>query len=291
MASGRGRRVGSVIAVLVSASLLAFGCTSTSPRAHVSTRPGKSQVPVSLPTPQSGEVTFYLSLPSSAAALDKAAVSASTPGSPRYRHFSSLGQAARQFGATNAQISTVAAAMSSVGLRFAADPTRLFGRVTGSTQQWKAALGVPLSRQAATASSPFVTYSLPASVPDALQPAGTRLLVRQALVYDPAADGRRQPGGERPTARPRAARTTSAAKAAQPWPFNAGTPLVANCSSPLLQQRRVYTEQQVQIAYGIDQLRAQASGTPVITVVDLGGGWLPGDLKLAGSALDTPRPR
>jgi len=282
MASGRGRRGGSVITVLAAASLLASGCRSTSPRARVSTSPGVSQVPVSLPTPKSGEVTFYLSLPSSAAALDKAAVSASTPGSPRYRHFSSLGEAARRFGATNAQISTVAAAMSSVGLRFAADPTRLFGRVTGSTQQWKAALGVPLSRQAATASSPFVAYSLPASVPDALQPAGTRLLVRQTLVYDPDADGRRQPSGERPTARPRAARTTNAAKAAQPWPFNTGTPLVANCSSPLLQQRSVYTEQQVQTAYGIDQLRAQASGTPVITVLDLGGGWLPGDLKLAG---------
>jgi kumamolisin len=44
----------------------------------------------------------------------------------------------------------------------------------------------------------------------------------------------------------------------------------------------VYTEQQVQTAYGVGTLRARASGTPVITILDLGGGWLASDLKLAG---------
>jgi hypothetical protein len=145
VAFGRARRGGGAITALAAASLLASGCTSASPTAHVSASPGLLHVPVSLPAPESGEITFYLSLPASMAALDKAAASASTPGSPRYRHFSSLGEAARQFGATDTQINTVAAAMSSVGLRFAADPTRLFGRVTGSSQQWKAALRVPLS--------------------------------------------------------------------------------------------------------------------------------------------------
>jgi Pro-kumamolisin, activation domain/Subtilase family len=255
------------------------------------TTPRVAHVPVSLPAPESGEVTFYLSLPSSKAALDKAAVSVSTPGSSQYRHFSSLGKAARQFGATNAQINAVAAAMSRVGLRFAADPSRLFGRVTGSARQWRVALGVPLSRRAATASSPFVTYSLPARIPDALQPPGTRLLVGQALVYDPAAEGRRQRTGDLPMVGAGSAGTASAGRALRPWPFNTGTPLVANCSSPLLRQRRVYTERQVQTAYGIDRLRAHASGTPVITVVDLGGGWLPSDLKLAGQCFGYIPPR
>lgn len=165
MAFGRLRCGGGGIAVLVVAVLLAFGCTAPSSRL---TSARVTNVPVSLPAPKSSEATFYLSLPSSTAALDKAAVRVSTPGSSQYRHFSSLGKAARQFGATNAQINAVAAAVRSVGLRFAADPTRLFGRVTGSARQWKAALGVPLSRQAATASSPFVTYSLPVHIPDAL---------------------------------------------------------------------------------------------------------------------------
>ncbi len=47
----------------------------------------------------------------------------------------------------------------------------------------------------------------------------------------------------------------------------------------------------MQTAYGIDQLRAHASGTPVITVLDLGGGWLPSDLKLAGQCFGYTPPR
>jgi subtilase family serine protease len=264
-------RGGCAVAALAVASLVASGCMSSSARP-----------PVFLPVPKSGEVTFYLSLPSSTSGLSEAAVKVATPGSSDYRHFSSLQDAARQFGATDAQINTVAKSIKTLGLQFAADPTRLFGRVTGSTGQWQAALGTALSKQAATASSPFITYGLPAQTPAALQPSGTSLLLPETLVYDPTAEGGRPPSGSRPTPSPGAATTTTPTKAAQPWPFNTGTPLVANCSAPPLQQRRVYTQQQVQTAYGVDTLRARASGTPVITVLDLGGGWLPNDLELAG---------
>jgi hypothetical protein len=125
-----------VAAALVVACLFASACASSSPRA-----------PVSHPVPKTGEVTFYLSLPSSAAVLGQAAAKVATPGSPDYRHFSSRATAARRFGATDAQINTVAKSVKTLGLRFAADPTRLFGRVTGSTRQWQAALGAPLSEQ------------------------------------------------------------------------------------------------------------------------------------------------
>ena len=235
-----------------------------------------------LPVPKTGEVTFYLSLPGSTTGLGQAVARVATPGSSQYRHFSSLDRAARQFGATDAQINTVAKSISTLGLQFAADPTRLFGRVTGSTQQWQTALGTPLSKQAATASSPFITYRLPQEIPAALQPTGTSLLLPQTLVYDPTAEGNRPPSGNRPTSTSEAANSATPTKAAKPWPVNTGTPLTANCSAPLLQQRRVYTPQQIQTTYGVDPLRAQASGTPVITVLDLGGGWLPSDLKLAG---------
>jgi subtilase family serine protease len=245
---------------------------------------------VSLPTPRSGEVTFYLSLPSSTTRLAEAAASVATPGSSQYRHFSSLEEAARHYGASDGQITAVARSINTLGLQFAADPTRLFGRVTGSTQQWQAALGAPLSKQAATASSPFITYSLPAQPPAALQPSGTNLLLPQTLVYDPTAEGGRPPSGNRPTPSSAAAATTTT-KAAKPWPSNTGTPLAANCSSPLLQQRRVYTQQQVQTAYGLDTLRAHASGVPVITILDLGGGWLPGDLELAGQCFGYSPPK
>src|SRR6266498_3401056 len=231
-----------------------------------------------------------VSLPGSTTGLGEAVAKVATPGSSDYRHFSSLDKAARRFGASDAQINTVAKSVKTLGLQFAADPTRLFGRVSGSTQQWQTALGTPLSKQAATASSPFITYTLPAQTPAALQPSGTSLLLPQTLVYDPTAEGNRPPNGMRPTLSPGAASTATPTKAARPFPFNTGTPLAANCSSPLLAQRRVYAQQQVQTAYGIDTLRAHAAGTPVITVLDLGGGWLANDLSWRGNASDTPHP-
>jgi subtilase family serine protease len=243
---------------------------------------------VFLPVPRTGDVTFYLSLPSSMAGLREAAARVSTPGSPQYRHFSSLRTAARRFGATDAQISTVAESIATLGLRFVADPTRLFGRVIGSAGQWQRALGTPLSERAATASEPFITYGLPASTPAALQPPGTWLLLRVTQVYDPAAVRGHDPPG---TPNGGAAGTAPAAKPVQPWPVNTGTPRGAHCSAAVLQQRYVYTPQQVQTAYGLDALRSQVSGTPVITVVDLGGGWLSGDLRLAGQCFGYAPPR
>jgi subtilase family serine protease len=259
-----------VAAALVVLSLLVSACGSSSLRA-----------PASFPVLKAGEVTFYLSLPSSRAELGDAAAKVSTPGSPDYRHFSSLDKAARQFGATDAQINAVAKSIKTLGLHFAADPTRLFGRVTGSPREWQAALGAALFEQGATASSPFITYILPQRTPAALEPSGTRVLLPETQVYDPAAERSRPPSRTRPTPRPGATSATGT-KAAKPWPFNTGNPLVANCSPPILRQRRVYTPQQVQTAYGIDTLRSHASGTPIITVLDLGGGWRPNDLELAG---------
>lgn len=263
----RGAGVITVISALVTASLLASGCSSGSP-----------PVAVTQPTPKSGEITFYLSLPSSTTALHEAETKVSTPGSAQYRHFMSLGSAASQFGATDTQLSAVAQSVSSLGLQFTADPTRLFGRVTGSAKQWQTALGAPLSTKAATASSPFTTYTLPAHTPGALQPTGTSLLLSQAQVYDPGAEGHRPP----PPTTQVAAGTTPATTTSEPWPLNNGTPLTAGCSSPLLKHRYVYTEQQVQTAYGINQLRSKPAGTPVITILDLGGGWLQSDLSQAG---------
>jgi len=121
MTRGRVRRVGAlaVVAALAAVSLLASACTSSS-----------AGPPVSLPVPETGEVTFYLSLPGSAAGLGEAATRVGTPGSPDIRHVSSLDAAARQFGATDAQIDAVAKSVDTLGLQFVADPTRLFGRVT-----------------------------------------------------------------------------------------------------------------------------------------------------------------
>jgi kumamolisin len=257
------------VAVLVAASAVAAACASSGPKP-----------PVSLPVPTTGEVTFYLSLPASTAGLSEAAAQVGTPGASSFRRFSSLTAAAGQFGATAAQINTVARSVRTLGLQFAADPTRLFARVTGSVEQWQAAFGAPLTEQAATASNPFITYTLPAQTAAALQPPGTDLLLRSAQVYSPAAEGRHP--GHGPTAGTGSASSPSPTQTAAPWPPNSGTPFTAGCSAPPVQAGQVYTPQQIQTAYGVDTLRAGASGTPVITVLDLGGGWLPSDLQLAG---------
>ena len=260
-------------AAVVAAVLLAAACMSGG-------SPQRPRNPaVFIPVARNGEVTFYLSLPSSAQALAEAAVNVSMPGSPHYRRFVSLDAAGRQFGATDAQIVTVADAVKGLGLNFAVDPSRLFARVSGSIEQWNVALGAPLAQRAANASNPFTTYLLPARLPAALQPEGTGVLLPVAQVYDPSVGTSPPP------------RTPSPTPGALPWPFNTGTPPQTNCSAPLLEQRRVYAPQQIQTAYGIDRLRAAASGTPVITVLDLGGGWLPGDLNLAAQCFGYASPR
>jgi subtilase family serine protease len=283
----RGGWVLGIAAVVAALSLLFSGCTSTGagpPRFL----PFPKTSDVFLPVPRSGDVTFYLSLPMSMTGLREAAARVSTPGSPEYRHFSSLHSAARRFGATDAQIGTVAESIATLGLRFVADPTRLFGRVIGSPRQWQKALGTPLSEQAATASEPFISYGLPASTPAALQPRGTRLLLRVTQVYDPAAVSGHYPAG---TPNGGATATAPSTPPVKPWPLNTGTPRSAHCSAAVLQRRYVYTPQQIQTAYGLGALRSQMSGTPVITVVDLGGGWLPGDLRLAGRCFGYSPPR
>jgi subtilase family serine protease len=283
MTQERVRRVVALagVAALAAASLLAAGCAPTA-----------ASAPVSLPVPKAGDVTFYLSLPAtSLTGLSTAAASAATPGSSAYRQFSSLAQAAGQYGATDTQINTIAKSIGTLGLQFTADPTRLFGRVTGSTSQWQAALGAPLSAQPGTPSSPFITYSLPARTPPALQPSGTTLLLPETEVYDPTAKRGQAGSGSAPAQATESTPDATASTASEPWPVNAGTPLSADCSSPLLQQRRVYTPQQVQTAYGVDTLRSGASGTPVITIVDLGGGWLPSDLAKAGQCFGYSPPQ
>jgi subtilase family serine protease len=265
----------SALAALVAAVLLTSACTSGGPA-----RPQRNPN-VFMPAARSGEVTFYLSLPGKTAALAQAAVNVSMPGSPNYRRFVSLDAAASQFGATDAQINTAADAVKGLGLNFAADPTKLFARVSGSTEQWMAALGAPLAQHPAKASNPFTTYALPAQLPAALQPPGTVVLLPVTQVYDPGIGGSPPP------------RTSGPTTGGVPWPLNTGTPPQTDCSAPLaplLQQRRVYAPQQIQTAYGIDRLRAAASGTPVITVLDLGGGWLPGDLNLAAQCFGYTAP-
>jgi pro-kumamolisin-like protein len=188
--------------------------------------------PVRLPTPAAGIITFYLGLPTSTAALRQAAAAASTPGSSGYRRFTALADAAARFGASGQQIDEVVRSVGGLGLQVTVDPTRLFARVSGSAEQWRSALGAPLSRKPATSAEPFDAYELPNEVPDALVPNGTTVLLPVALVYDPSREGGRGPraphgGGStgRPRRGPRTPAHPSRPTAAPPcWRSDRSTP-------------------------------------------------------------------
>jgi subtilase family serine protease len=53
----------------------------------------------------------------------------------------------------------------------------------------------------------------------------------------------------------------------------------------------VYTPQQVETAYGLGTTGTGTTAEPVITVLDLGGGWLPNDLELAGGCFGYSAPK
>ncbi|HKQ43628.1 MAG TPA: S53 family peptidase [Pseudonocardia sp.] len=279
------RRRWSSALLLTTAAVLLAACGTSAPGGSGGSAPPPPHT--DLPVPRADAITFYLSLPgppgnSLTGALADAAFAASTPGNPQYRHFSSLADVAARFGASEAQIDAADKAIRAAGLEFAADPTRLFARVSGTPERWAAALKAPLQEQAATTDSPFTAYGLPQAVPATLTPEGTGFLLPVTLVHDPKVEG------------PRRARATgeefalSGQSARTPWPVNEGTPLQASCSTPILTNRQVYTPQQVHTAYGIP---AGSTASPTVTILDLGGGWLADDLKLAGECFGFTPPK
>ena len=282
MSRVRPLRAGAAL-VTAALALAAAGCTSSSSSSS-------AKALTSVPAPAAGIVTFYLALPADTSGLAAAAQAAATPGSTSYRHFLSVAQAGAKFGASDADIQRIRSSVNGLGLTVDVDPTRLFARVSGTSAAWRSALGSPLRETPASNSSPFVTYELPSKVPDALQPQGTSLLLGVAQTYDASADGSRPSSGVRPATTPGAApAATTSTTSTLPWPVNTGTPFSANCTSQVLEQHYVNTPAQVRTAYGLDRVPTSAT-RPVVTVLDLGGGWLASDLAEASECFGFPAP-
>ena len=161
------------VGVLIAAVMMTYACSSDDPPSP----------DVSLPAPEAGVITFYLSLPSSAAELTRAATAVATPGSGQYRRFVPVADAGRKYGASDEQITGVADSITKLGMRFAADPSRLFGRVSGTATQWQSALGgtsafVAAGDSGSTTCGPGpgrTTLSYPAVSPFVTAVGGTRL--------------------------------------------------------------------------------------------------------------------
>lgn len=106
-------------------------------------------------------LTFLAALPHRAAALEQAATAISTPGSPSFREYLSVEEAAERYGATSAQITAVRKAARSLGLTAQIDPTRLIARISGPVTAWEKAMGTAVTFTPARPGAPYDTYVFP----------------------------------------------------------------------------------------------------------------------------------
>jgi subtilase family serine protease len=112
--------------------------------------------------------------PRNASALQSFATAVSTPGSPQYRHFLTVGQFADRFGATTDQIASVRSQLRAQGLTVGApSANHLSLKVSGSAAQVQNAFATALSRvRLANGRSTYANtqaVALPASLRSAVQ--------------------------------------------------------------------------------------------------------------------------
>ena len=167
---------------------------------------------------RTGEVTFYLSLPATMSNVTAAATAVSTPGSPGYRHFSTLAQAAGRLGATDAQIAArgVIDRIARLAVHGRSHATvRPGDRHADGSGRRRCPHRWPSRRPRPP--TPFTTYTLPREVPDALEPSGTSRAVGAGPGLRPGRRNRSRADAERATA----------PEGAKPFPINTGSPIAA----------------------------------------------------------------
>ncbi|HEY7823603.1 MAG TPA: S53 family peptidase [Acidimicrobiia bacterium] len=107
-------------------------------------------------------VTFLAELPHRKRALERAANDVSDPSSASFRDYLTVREAAREFGATKAQVDQVIDASLALGLAAEIDPTRLIARISGPVSAWEQAMGTPITYQPSEPGSPYNVYGFPA---------------------------------------------------------------------------------------------------------------------------------
>lgn len=133
---------------------------------------GGGTAPVANP---SSVVTFLAELPHRTTALEQAATAISTPGSPSFRQYLTVEEAAQRYGATSAQIAAVRKAARSLGLRAEIDPTGLLVRISGPVSAWEKAMGAPVQFTPAIPGAPYDKYVFPRPTTEPTTPAGVDL--------------------------------------------------------------------------------------------------------------------
>lgn len=236
-------------------------------------------------------LTFLAGLPVDREKLDAAARQVSTPGERDFRRYRTVDEAAREFGATTQAERRLVAAARSAGLSARIDRTRTLAQLSGTVQAWESLMGAPVQYIAATAGSaqlpgnpPIAKYRFAGATPVGLAPAPAPLASHVTWflptfhAYVPQLD---VPG------------ISPIPPEAPPLPFapNNGTSLGQTCL-PDSASVGWLTPAQASQAYGLTALQREAARTkPIVTVLDLGGGFSPADLELGADCFGYTAPK
>jgi subtilase family serine protease len=225
---------------------------------------------------RSPRITFYFGLERPEDRARAAFSAVSRPGSPSYRKFLGVRQAARRYGASPRTIRALKRRARRHGFVARIDRSGVFARLTGTERAFERAFRVRIVSQIdndVMARTWFVGRNRPLRVPRALRP-----LVREVVgTYARSAPIRR---GGRGVAR--------AAQAPGPPPGNAGT-WTGGCNEA--RATGSYSFGQVRGAYGVDAAGSGAGAS--VALMNVGEGVPASDIRLGGQCFGLPllRPR
>ncbi len=201
--------------------------------------------------PGEQRLNLYVALePRDPAALESFATAVSTPGSPSFGQYLSVPQFAQRFGATEAQLATVRAALVARGLEVgtAAD-NDLSLPVNATVAEAEAAFGVAIDRvRTAAGRVAYANDRAPAIAPAAAP------FVQGVIGLDDLAKASRDGAGGGSPANSTAATAAATAATAATFPPSGPQP----CQDALDQQQKEggYTADEIAAAYGFDELHA-----------------------------------
>jgi kumamolisin len=224
---------------------------------------------------RSPKVTFYFGLERPEAKARLAFTGVSEPGSPNYRKFIGVRQAARRYGASPRTIRTLKRRARRHGFVARIDRSGVFARLTGTVRAFERTFRVRIRSQVDNdvfARTWFTRRSRPLRVPRDLRP-----LVREVVgVY------------ARSTKLPRGGRGARVAQAPEPLPRNTGT-WTGGCNGARVTGS--YSYGQVRNAYGIDALGTGAGAS--VALMNVGEGVPTSDIRFGGRCFGLPliRPR
>lgn len=237
-------------------------------------------------------ITFLAGLPRDRAKLDGAAIARSTPGDLLYRDHPGLVNAGREFGATDRSVTRLRQAARPLGITVQVDPGRLVARLTATIDTWQRVYRTNVTATAPTGDYPYATYSFTGSDGLLPVPAELKSVVRELVpTYAEYVSSADTPGVSAQVVRQLSA-TLADPGSPQRWPRNTGTVPEGTCAAPALAQRAVYTPAQIHKAYSADALAARGvrgKGARV-TVVSLGGGYVPSDISEAAACFGYAQP-